>query len=223
MEEVARMPRSTRFLDLQLAVEEACCNVIEHAYDGQAANSPSGLPAGPTWSSRCMIMAAHAQRDCPARSDPAAGAAAHRRFGAVHHLSLMSDLPTEDGNTLVMVKRNAILVGRGEWLRPAHRNAAAPTAGAIAGLCAATPSCHADRDWLRHRAGAVDEDVVRVHLPAYRAHCPTDNFQLGLRGGPLLHQGVGATAPAPAPGDLPAHAGPGYHRLAGRTASRCCE
>lgn len=105
--------------DLQLAVEEACCNVIEHAYDGAGGEftiwfarrgrdvvitvHDHGRPFTPSEIARPDLT-------LPLEQRPIGG------LGLYIIYQLMDEVRftfTEDGNTLVMVKRNAILVKEG--------------------------------------------------------------------------------------------------------------
>jgi serine/threonine-protein kinase RsbW len=100
--------------DLQLVVEEACCNVIEHAYEGTGGEFTVCFAAP----GRDVIITLHdhgrpfkpseiAPPDLtlPLEERPIGG------LGLYIIYQLMDDVQfsfTDDGNTLVMVKRNAI-------------------------------------------------------------------------------------------------------------------
>lgn len=102
--------------DLQLAVEEACCNVIEHAYDGAGGEFTLCFAV----EGRSVVLTLHdhgrpfkpseimpPDLTLPLEDRPIGG------LGLYIIYQLMDDVQfsfTDDGNTLVMVKRNAILV-----------------------------------------------------------------------------------------------------------------
>lgn len=111
--EDAQVAPDLRF-DLQLAVEEACCNVIEHAYGGTGGEftvrfasqdqdvvitlHDRGRPFAPGEIARPDLT-------LPLEQRPIGGLGLHIIY------QLMDDVRftfAEDGNTLVMVKRNAI-------------------------------------------------------------------------------------------------------------------
>jgi serine/threonine-protein kinase RsbW len=113
--------------DLQLAVEEACCNIIEHAYEGKAGQFSVGFET----TGRDVTITLH---DHGRPFDPAAVAAPdldatweERPIGGLG-LHLMHKLMDEvrftfenTGNMLVMVKRDAIAGeadGADECVRP---------------------------------------------------------------------------------------------------------
>jgi serine/threonine-protein kinase RsbW len=100
--------------DLQLAVEEACRNVIEHAYEGKGGEFSVMFETR----GRDVVITL---RDCGRPFDPAQVVEpdmhrplAERRIGGLGmHLmyQLMDDVQftfSEAGNTLVMVKRSAV-------------------------------------------------------------------------------------------------------------------
>ena len=100
--------------DLHLALEEACCNVIEHAYEGQGGEMNVGFETH----GRDVILTVHDQGHA---FDPNAIAApdlsaplVDRPIGGLGmHImrQLMDELQfsfSDTGNTLVMLKRDAL-------------------------------------------------------------------------------------------------------------------
>ena len=100
--------------DLQLAVEEACCNVIEHAYEGKGGEFSVAFAAcGPDVA---ITLRDHGRPFAPEQIAPpdVSVPLAQRRIGGFG-LQLMYRLMdsvrftfTEAGNTLVMIKRGAV-------------------------------------------------------------------------------------------------------------------
>lgn len=106
------------YADLQLAVEEACCNVIEHAYGG------AGGPFSVHFERRGRDVHI-AVRDCGRPFDPSAVTPPDMRIpledrpigGLGLHLihQLMDEVHfsfSDEGNMLVMVKRGAVRTSR---------------------------------------------------------------------------------------------------------------
>jgi serine/threonine-protein kinase RsbW len=103
------------WFDLQLAVEEACCNVIEHAYNGEGGEfyvgfrshdrdvmitvRDQGKPFDPA-------SVAPPDMNLPLEDRPVGGLGLH----LIHQLMDQVKFEFSDGtNTLTMIKRNAIL------------------------------------------------------------------------------------------------------------------
>jgi serine/threonine-protein kinase RsbW len=99
--------------DLQLAVEEACCNVIEHAYEGKGGEFSVAFAAcGPDVA---ISLRDHGRPFAPEQVAPpdVNVPLAKRRIGGfgLHLMYRLMDSVrftfTESGNTLVMIKRGA--------------------------------------------------------------------------------------------------------------------
>lgn len=111
--EQAGVDSALRF-DLQLAVEEACCNVIEHAYAGKGGEfsitfetrghdvvitlRDRGQPFDPG-------QVAEPDMDRPLAERPIGGLGIHLMYQLMDEVRFTF---SEDGNTLVMVKRNTV-------------------------------------------------------------------------------------------------------------------
>jgi serine/threonine-protein kinase RsbW len=101
--------------DLQLAVEEACANVIEHAYDGKGGDLT--ITFAPRGQDVVLTLRDHGRSFAPEKvAAPDMGLPlTKRRIGGLGmHLmySLMDEVKfdfAEGGNTLVMVKRDALV------------------------------------------------------------------------------------------------------------------
>jgi serine/threonine-protein kinase RsbW len=100
--------------DLQLAVEEACCNVIEHAYGGKGGEFSVAFAAcGPDVA---ITLRDHGRPFAPEQVAPPDLNAplAKRRLGGfgLHLMYRLMDSVrftfTEAGNTLVMIKRGVV-------------------------------------------------------------------------------------------------------------------
>lgn len=103
------------YFDLQLAVEEACANVIEHAYAGKGGEIRLRFET----QARDAIVTLHDRGrpfepdrvgapnlDLPLAKRPIGGLGLHLMYQLMDEIRFVF---SESGNTLVMVKRNAVL------------------------------------------------------------------------------------------------------------------